>query len=151
MLPGRDLIQYFVSQADGYPDGSLFGQCGRQCLNGYSPIEILPRTGESVPVSLVVRGYFVETEYLYTLLRFSRYLPRPITEDDILLSWALRTYTDRLIYLTSRPERPSELMNEQELPAPYACCERPEHHEIRERFWTRCQEISLKIQESLVF
>jgi hypothetical protein len=147
MLPGTGLIKHFVGHALNKPDGALFGQWGCSWGENYvwTPVRCVP--GVFTPTSMVVRSYFVRTKYLYTLLKFSRYFTHPITEDDILLSWALRTYTDKSIYVSPKPVGSSECMNEQELPQAHANTDRPDHITIRKAFWAECEAISIKIRK----
>jgi hypothetical protein len=147
MLPGRRLIEHFVRHAGASPHAGALGQDGRSVGAVYSPSPVARDAAALTLVDMLVRGYFVRTEHLHAVHRFRLPLGHAVREDDMILAWALRTFTEAGTFLT--PEGAGgddERMNEEELPAPHAQHRDPEHVPGRTAFWHEASRLSKRLR-----
>lgn len=144
MLPGNKTIEHFLMAANEKSDGALFGQVGRNIIKRYNTIDV-QRQKECIECSMLVRGYFVKTKFLPYVKLFKDHIPFPVREDDMLLSWAIKTYTDKKIYLTGDTGELNERMNIEELPDTNALSSDPNHISKREKFWNMAKSLSKQI------
>lgn len=145
MLPGKKCVEHFVKASRDRKDCSLFGQIGRKFWKQYQARTIPRKHQEFVPVDLIVRGYFLRTRCLPDVLRLRLELDQSVRNDDMLLAVAIGRITQSPILLTPLDGDPESLMNLEELPAPYAAADEPDHRSSREAFWVEVNKAARKL------
>jgi hypothetical protein len=141
MLPGTRAMEHFIASARQVPHGALFGQMGRRIVDEYKPSGVRRDVERCVSVDMVVRGYFVRTEHLYTIIRFRNLMGKQVREDDMLLAWGIRSFTDKGIYVTPDSGDPEERINKAELVTSHALSEDRDHLTMRTRFWQEAKAL----------
>lgn len=146
MLPGPRLLEYILSWR--HLPFSVLGQTGRRVVGQrYKVIDPAPAPQK---VDFVCRGYLVKTAKLYNILRYAATLGlsrEHILEDDILLAASINAYTGEHAWITPVPPKDGE-MNAEELPAPYACQDMPDHRVRRTAFFHRCRNMTRQLHNT---
>lgn len=127
MLPGPKVLENFLKYT--YLPFGVLGQIGRKWGTGsYSAFDI--RAGsDPLPIDCVVRGYFLRPENLSYLMKCRSYHTIGSC-DDLWLCKSMSILGGLTTYVVPIPTD-AEQMNQKELPAPFAVCERPGRGEIR--------------------
>jgi hypothetical protein len=104
VLPGDTLVEHFVRCAGLKRNQfAALGVCGRRLEDKkfYARKDVL-RASHFVPVDVLVRVYFVRTEFIHFIPveRLRMKLEIPILEDDILMCHSLKTHTNFEVLLT---------------------------------------------------
>ena len=146
MLPGKKVIEHFLTHAESGPNFGVLGQHGRIAKPNEYDASSVSAESDFVEVDSVVRAYFVRTSNLHHLLRLRNHpeIREKCREDDLMLCSAMRLYGNLPILLTPKPG-PGESVNATELLAPHAQCRRPDHYQRRTEFLRWIQSLGWKI------
>ena len=132
MLPGNKCLEHYLECATKQPNFGVLGQMGRIIDEdgAYRPKDV-PLKNSFIEVDIVVRAYFVETKYLYNIVKlrwFLNYFYDRLPEDDILLCASLKLLENKNCYLIPFTGDRETLVNKLEMSDRFALCHRPDHY-----------------------